>query len=230
MRFVVSVINVVDRLVKRVGELSSLLILLLVLVTVFDVVTRKFTFIQQLILESPLHNVLSPTKLQELEWHFHAAIFLLTFGYAYLSNTHVRVDLVRETLAPRKQMLTELFGLVFLALPFVSVLIYYAWIFVLTSYEQQEMSASMNGLPYRWIIKSVFLAGIVLLALAIVSTIVRLLIILCCRADSLDKALATGGTTLDGLHVLSDKQEEEILEVAITTGAAPELDKKPGNN
>lgn len=210
-QMIVSAINRIDSIVRCIGKYASWLIIPLILVTVFDVITRKFVVLQQLILESPLHNILSPTKLQEMEWHLHAAIFLLAFGYAYLSNAHVRVDLVRETLTPRKQMLVELFGLCLLALPYVGLLIYYAWGFVLTSYAQQEMSSAMTGLPYRWIIKSVFLAGVVLLCVSILSTIIRLLIILCSRSDNLQQALANGGTSLKDLHVLAHEPEIELV-------------------
>jgi TRAP-type mannitol/chloroaromatic compound transport system permease small subunit len=232
MSFIVLAINFIDRFVKRVGQVGSLLILPLIVVTVFDVITRKIIFIQQFILESPLHNILSPTKLQELEWHLHASIFLLAFGFTYLSNAHVRVDLIRESLSPRKQMLIELLGLCLLALPYLGILIWYAWEFVHASFVQQEVSPSMNGLPYRWIIKSVFLAGITLLCLAVVSTIVRIFIILFSRCDDLDKAMKAAGTSTGDLHVLAHQQEDKVIvEQALAVGIEPEkihdLIKKP---
>lgn len=208
---IVSVIDTIDAGVRYIGKFASLLIIPLIIVTVFDVVARKFVVLQQFILESPLHNLLSPTKLQEMEWHLHACIFLLAFGYTYLSNAHVRVDLVRETFTPRKQMLTELLGLCLLALPYAGVLIFYTWGFVQTSYAQQEMSSAMTGLPYRWIIKSVFLAGVVFLCLAIVSTIIRILIILCSRSGNLEQSLADGGTSLKELHVLAHEPVDDVI-------------------
>lgn len=211
MSAIVRVLNCVDDWVRRIGKFGSLLILALIAVTVFDVVTRKFDFLGNLILASPLNEILSPTKLQELEWHLHASIFLLGFGFAYLSNAHVRVDLIRETLTPRKQIVVELLGLCLLALPYVGVLIYFSWDFVQSSYVQQETSAAMTGLPYRWIIKSVFLAGMVLLCLSIVSTVLRLLVILCRRSDSLETSVRLAGSSLDELHVLAHKQEDEVI-------------------
>lgn len=208
---IVVAIDAIDSVVKYIGKKASLLIIPLIVVTVFDVITRKFVVLQQLIIDSPLHNILSPTKLQEMEWHLHATIFLLTFGYAYLSNTHVRVDLIRETLTPRKQIVTELFGLCLLALPYVGLLIFYAWDFVQSSYAQREMSSAMTGLPYRWIIKSVFLAGIVILCTSIVTTIIRLLIILCARTGNFEQSLLMAGTSLKDLHVLAHEPEEEVI-------------------
>ena len=59
------------------------------LVTCFDVVARKFG------IELPY------TKLQELEWHFHAALFSLWMGYYYTINAHPRVDSYTERLTHR---------------------------------------------------------------------------------------------------------------------------------
>ena len=53
---------------------SGWLLVIMACVTTFDVVARKFGF------ELPY------TKLQELEWHFHAAIFSLWMGTATRST------------------------------------------------------------------------------------------------------------------------------------------------
>ena len=50
---------------RRIGQVSAWLIVLLILTVVLDVITRRFV-------------VLGSTKLQDLEWHFHAALFLLS--------------------------------------------------------------------------------------------------------------------------------------------------------
>ena len=39
------------------------------------------------------------TKLQELEWHFHAALFSLWMGYGYTINANPRVDSFTESLS-----------------------------------------------------------------------------------------------------------------------------------
>lgn len=176
MFILLKITNVIERCVIRIGQYASLLILPLILVTVFDVVSRKFPMMQALVADTALRNFFSPTKLQEMEWHFHAAVFLLAFGYAYLSNAHVRVDLVKEKLSQKRQAVLELFGLLFLALPYVGILCYFGWDFVHTSYVQNETSASMTGLSHRWMIKSVFLLGNALLVIACLSTAVKILL------------------------------------------------------
>jgi TRAP-type mannitol/chloroaromatic compound transport system permease small subunit len=106
------------------------------------------------------------TILQELEWHFHAALFTLVLGYGLIYNTHVRIDLIRENLAFRKKAWLEFAGLSFLMLPFCAVVIWFAYDYVLASYAVQEGSVSTVGLPYRWLIKSVLVIGLVVALLA----------------------------------------------------------------
>ena len=57
--------------------------------------------------------------LQELEWHFHAALFALVLGYGYIHNSHVRVDLIRENLAFRKKAWLEFLGITLFLIPYL---------------------------------------------------------------------------------------------------------------
>ena len=76
-------------------------------VTCFDVLARKTG------MPVPL------TKLQELEWHFHAALFSLWMGYGYTINAHPRVDSFTEKMTLRRQAWIELAGCLLFALPYV---------------------------------------------------------------------------------------------------------------
>src|SRR5262245_17811576 len=67
------------RMLEIVALASGWLLVIMACVTTFDVVSRK------------LGLPLPYTKLQELEWHFHAAIFSLWMGYCYTINAHPRV-------------------------------------------------------------------------------------------------------------------------------------------
>ena len=76
--------------------------------------------------------------LQELEWHFHAALFALVLGYGVIYNTHVRIDLIRDNLAFRKKAWLEFVGLTFFMLPFCALVIWFAYDYVLASYAVQR--------------------------------------------------------------------------------------------
>ena len=89
--------------VDRTGSLASWLFVPLIVVTVFDVTARKLVWIQIWLVEN-FGRIFESTLLQELEWHFHTALFTLVLGYGFIYNSHVRVDLVRENLDFRKKV------------------------------------------------------------------------------------------------------------------------------
>jgi TRAP-type mannitol/chloroaromatic compound transport system permease small subunit len=163
--------------VDFVGRWAAWLIIPLVIVTVFDVVARKLVWIQIWLVEN-LGRIFESTLLQELEWHIHTALFALVLGYGYIWNTHVRVDLIRESLAFRKKAWLELVGLTFFMIPYCLIVIWFAWIYAYDSFMISEISASQVGLPNRWIIKSVLVAGLIVAALSGVAVWLQVAIVL----------------------------------------------------
>jgi TRAP-type mannitol/chloroaromatic compound transport system permease small subunit len=173
MRGLIKASNMLERLVVWVGQTSAWVILALIAVIIFDVITRKIYWTQQLILNSWAHEYASSTKLQEWEWHLHTVVFLLALGYAYSKNAHVRVDLVREKLTIKKQVWIELLGCLLFLIPYTALVFYFAVFFVQQAWVSNEASAAMTGLGQRWIIKSFILAGMALAFLAGVSSLLR---------------------------------------------------------
>jgi TRAP-type mannitol/chloroaromatic compound transport system permease small subunit len=130
------------RLLEWIALGSGWLLVTMACVTTFDVVARKF-------------GVQLPyTKLQELEWHFHAAIFSLWMGYCYTINAHPRVDSFLEGKSYRTRAWVELVGCLVLALPYVALVAYFSLSFVAGSYEVSERSDSTVGLTHRWVIRT----------------------------------------------------------------------------
>lgn len=155
--------NISDRLerfVLTVGRLSGWVVFLLIGVTIFDVITRRFL-------------VLGSTKLQELEWHFHVILFMCCLGSAFLQDSHVRIEIFRTRLSPRTQHWIEFLGSVLLLLPFCALLIYFGTIFAVNSFIDGESSASATGLGYLWLIKLFLPAGFILLALSAITVALR---------------------------------------------------------
>jgi len=158
----------IRRVVDVVGHWGSWLSLPVVIITCIDVIARKVRYIDeagnthslQLWMKANVGPVFESVILQELEWHFHAALFALVLGYGVIYNSHVRIDLIRENLDFRKKAWLEFAGLTFLMMPFCALLIWFAYDYVLASYAVQEGSVSTVGLPYRWLIKSVLLIGL----------------------------------------------------------------------
>jgi TRAP-type mannitol/chloroaromatic compound transport system permease small subunit len=163
--------------VDFVGRWGAWLIIPLVVVTVFDVTARKLVWIQ-IWLVANVSPIFGSTLLQELEWHFHTALFTLVLGYGYIWNTHVRVDLIRETLAFRKKAWLEFLGLTFFMIPYCLTVIWFASIYAYDSYMISEISASQVGLSHRWIIKSVLVFGMIVAALSGVAVWLQVAIVL----------------------------------------------------
>ena len=153
------------RFVDFVGRWGALLILPMVLVTIIDVTIRKMVWLQLWLIEH-FGRIFESTLLQEMEWHFHTALFALVLGYGCIHNSHVRVDLVREHLPYRKKAWLEFLGSSFFMLPYCLIVIYFAIYFTYDSYEVSEISASTVGLTHRWLIKSVLVIGLCVAAIA----------------------------------------------------------------
>ena len=167
-----------EHICRRIFLIGSWVIIPLILITVFDVITRKFVFMKIAIADSIVGDILSPTKLQEMEWHLHTVLFFFALGYAYIKNSHVRVDVYRETLSPTRRMRLELWGLMLAAIPYTTLVLYFAAIYAYSSFMIGESSAAMTGIPYRWIIKSMAVVGLLSLFLACWSMVLRLLVTL----------------------------------------------------
>lgn len=155
--------NALHRFLERIAEASGWLLIVLMAVTCVDVVFRKFGVVG-----------FPYTKVQELEWHLHTAIFSFWLGFNYCVNAHPRVDSYTERLGFRRKAWIELFGCLAFALPYTLVLVWYGWDFVRIAFVFNESSDAALGLPYRWIIKGVMYAGLWLLLLGIVSVLLRL--------------------------------------------------------
>ena len=155
--------NLLNRVVSIVGSLVAWLSLLLISVIVFDVITRRFL-------------VLGSTKLQELEWHLHAVLFLLCIGWGYIRDTHVRIEIVHERLPRKAQLWIELLGCLFFLIPYCLIVFYHGIDWWEKSWALGEMSDSATGLPHRWIVKACLPLGIVLIFLAAVSVLLRKLV------------------------------------------------------
>jgi TRAP-type mannitol/chloroaromatic compound transport system permease small subunit len=158
------------RFVDRVGAWGAWLIIPVVAITCIDVIGRKIGYEDEETgrvyrlqgwLADNVGAFFQSTILQELEWHFHAALFALVLGYGVVYNTHVRIDLIRDHLNFRKKAWLEFAGLSLFMLPYCAIVIWFAFDYTYQSYLLNETSASTVGLSHRWIIKSVLIFGLI---------------------------------------------------------------------
>lgn len=136
------------------------LLLLLMAVILYDVIGRRF-------------YSTGSFKLQELEWHLHGAIAVLCFGYTYIENAHVRIDLFSSRMHERSKLYIEIAAIALFLIPFMALLAWYGFDFTYRSFVRGEGSAGGVGLPNRWIIKSVIPIGALLAMSGGISVLLR---------------------------------------------------------
>ena len=152
--------NSLEALVRFFGKIGAWLSMPLIFIIIFDIITRRFF-------------ILGSTKIQEMEWHLHTAIFLLSLGFAYIKNSHVRIEIIREKYSSILKSFFEIIGILFFLVPYTFMIIYYGFDFVSRSYNLNEVSSALTGLSHRWIIKSFIPFGMLLLFLAGLSILMK---------------------------------------------------------
>ncbi len=155
--------TLLNRGIRTVGTTGALILPLLVLTILVNVALR-YAF-----------NIGS-IELEELQWHLNAVVVMSCLAWAYQKDRHVRVDIFHNRMSPRARALVEIFGVLFLLLPFLWVVGRSAWTIFGYSWALKEGSPMPSGLPARYIIKFVMAAGLTLLgvqAIAILLASIR---------------------------------------------------------
>lgn len=201
-----------DWFISKIGKLAAWLLIPMMAVIIIDVITRKFNLLaaaEDYFRSSGMIGIadfitihLTSTKLQEMEWHLHAALFLLCLGFAYLRNSHVRIEVVRERFDTRTKAWLELIGGVIFLVPYAGLVLWYGVGYAERSFDNNEVSAALTGLSHRWIIKSFVPLGMVLLLIAGLAVILRNIAFLAGDKKDQDDAQAIADELHDPLEEL----------------------------
>lgn len=152
--------GVLEKIVLGAGHAASYLNLFLVLVIVIQVLCRYVLGRGYVFLE-------------ELQWHFYSAAFLIGISYVLTKDANVRMDLLFRRWRPKTREWIDVFGVIVLTFPFVAVVFWHSLDFVQMAWQFGESSEAPLGLPYRWAIKSVIPLSCILLAVAGAARVIR---------------------------------------------------------
>ncbi len=155
----------IDPLLEKIGQGISWVWVMLLVVIVVNVVLR-YVFSEGRI------------EFEEIQWHLYSTGFLLSLGYAYQADAHIRVDVLHEFMKPQTQAWIELYGIVLFLLPFIALVLIFGVPFVWVSFELSEVSQAPGGLPFRWAIKTMLPLGFGLLLMAVFSRLSRVWVFL----------------------------------------------------
>src|SRR5712664_4337753 len=114
MNFLLSVSRLIDALSERLGRTVYWLVLVMVLVSAGNAMSRYALSI-------------ASNAWLELQWYLFAAVFLLCSGYTLRHNEHIRIDVVAGNLSRRKQIWIDILGTVFFLLPIAVYMMWWSW-------------------------------------------------------------------------------------------------------
>ncbi len=149
----------IDKFNTKMGEFTSLLILPLLAVVVFEVFMR--------------YVMNAPTI-----WAFEMTIFLygmhFMFGLAYTDVTkgHVRVDIFISRLSKRKQAIVNIFSIVVMFLPVFTCLVIWTASFAYTSVMENERY-STSWAPIIWPFKVIMALTFLFVLMQGISNLIR---------------------------------------------------------
>ncbi len=152
--------NVLELIVKGISAVCCWSSALLIVVIMANV-TMRYGFNNGLII------------FEEIQWHLYAIGIMFGLSYAEITDSHVRVDIVASRMKVNTMRCWEIFGALFFVLPFIFVILYNSWDYIAMSYQLNERSVSPLGLPMRWLIKAAIPASFILLAMAIITRLIR---------------------------------------------------------
>ena len=156
------VLNALDRSISFIAVFVGwVAILVLGGLRVYEIIARQYI------------NVPSGL-LRFYEFTAFALLVILAFGYTYMRNGHVRVDIFRSNQTPRRQAWFEIGGCILALLPFTL-----GMIGLYIPYIQESMVS--DSMPFRWVLKSIVPFGLGLLALAGLITMARNILFLAGR-------------------------------------------------
>ena len=145
----------IDKLTDNITN-GLLYILIVLIVLVFSSVFFRYIFNMSYII------------VQEIIMYLHALIFMFGISYALKENSHVKIDVLYNTLNKRTQRVISIAGLVSFILPTALFIIYISIDMVTQSWMILEGSSEAGGLNLVFILKSlipisgvlIFLQGI----------------------------------------------------------------------
>lgn len=170
MQALLTVSRVIDSINSWLGKWVSWLIVVVVIVSAANAVSRKLFG-------------LSSNAWLELQWIMFSVIFMACSPWTLMSNEHIRIDIVNSMFRKRIRDSIDVFGHIAFLLPFTIVMIVTGWPFFLASFRLNEQSFNAGGLP-QWPAKSLVVIGFTLLFFQGISELIKRIAVM--RGDIAD--------------------------------------------
>jgi TRAP-type mannitol/chloroaromatic compound transport system permease small subunit len=164
MRGLLGLSGLIDRISEVIGKSVGWLILVAILVSAGNAIMRK------------AFNLSSNAWL-ELQWYLYGAAFMLAAAYTLKQNEHIRIDIFYGSRSRRTQHWIDLFGHVFFLMPFVLVMSWLIWPYLMDAVRRGTISTNSGGLVV-WPARAILFAGFLLLIAQGLSEIIKKIAVL----------------------------------------------------
>ena len=150
----------IDKLTDNIAS-GLLYILIALILLVFSTVFFRYVFNMSYII------------IQEIIMYLHALIFMFGISYTLKENSHVKIDVLYNSLNKRTQRVISIAGLVSFILPTALFIIYISIDMVTQSWVILEGSSEAGGLNLVFILKSLIPISGVLIFLQGISELIK---------------------------------------------------------
>ena len=150
----------IDKVIDNIAKILTYLLVSMIILVFITVIIRYMLNI-------------SYVALQELVMYFHALIFMFGVSYALKEKSHVKIDIIYNSLGEKNQYFISMLGTIIFIIP-TSLFITYSSIDMVTqSWSLLEGSSEAGGLDLVFILKSVIPITGILIFLQALSDIIK---------------------------------------------------------
>lgn len=159
MRSLLRISLAIDRATAWIGRSVMWLILLSILVSAANALSRKLFS-------------LSSNAWLEGQWYLFGCAYMFAASYTLQRNEHIRIDIISNLLPKAARNWIDLFGHIFMLIPFTLVMIRETYPTMARSFSLGETSANFGGLII-WPAKAFIFVGFILLLIQAVSEVIK---------------------------------------------------------
>lgn len=150
----------IDKVIDNIAKILTYLLVSMIILVFITVIIRYMLNI-------------SYVALQELVMYFHALIFMFGVSYALKEKSHVKIDIVYNSLSKKNQYFISMLGTIIFIIPTSLFIIYSSIDMVTQSWSLLEGSSEAGGLDLVFILKSVIPITGILIFLQALSDIIK---------------------------------------------------------
>jgi TRAP-type mannitol/chloroaromatic compound transport system permease small subunit len=159
MQAMLGIARGIDRVTAFIGKAVIWLILLAVVVSAANAISRKLFD-------------LSSNAWLELQWYLFGAAFMGAAAYTLQQNEHIRIDIFYASRTRRTQHWIDLLGHIFFLLPFAALMAWLLWPYTVQAFLGGQVSSNAGGLII-WPARAILFAGFVLLVFQAIAEIIK---------------------------------------------------------